>query len=488
MSLTVAEEIELETLYEIDVTYHERRKLWTYFQDTGPTRRELYAKHVEYFKAGATHPARLFCKANRVGGTEGMGCELTYHLTGRYPDWWEGKRFDHPITAWAAGNTNQKTKEIIQAKLFGSEDAASPNIGTGIIPGATLGKFTMRPGIPGAIQTALIHHVSGGDSQLTLKSFEMGHEAFQGNEVHVIWPDELCPLKILAECFIRIAATGRFEGGIIGWTVTPEQGLTDAIQLFMPEGCFPEGDQRGSQHYVVNATWDDVPHLSPEVKAQLLSTIPAYQLDARARGIPTLGAGVVYPIPEDWYLVDPFEIPAHWKRVYGMDVGWNWTAALWMAIDPETGTDYLYHEYKKGHAEPSVHAAAIKAAGDWIPGVIDPAANGRGQKDGAKLLQDYRALGLDVTPASNEVHSSLFNLLERLSTNQLKVFSTLQEWRKEKNFYRRDDQGHIVKTNDHLMDDMRYLNNSGRHMAKQPPVARQQQAPRPRVAGGWGSV
>ena len=98
MSLTVDEECELLVLLEQELHYQQRRKLWTYFPDTGPLRRDLYAKHTAFFKAGATYPFRLFCKANRVGGTEGMGCELTYHLTGQYPDWWEGSSLYCAIT------------------------------------------------------------------------------------------------------------------------------------------------------------------------------------------------------------------------------------------------------------------------------------------------------------------------------------------------------------------------------------------------------
>ncbi len=38
--------------------------------------------------------------ANRVGKTEGAGgYEMTCHLTGRYPHWWEGRRFSGPVRA-----------------------------------------------------------------------------------------------------------------------------------------------------------------------------------------------------------------------------------------------------------------------------------------------------------------------------------------------------------------------------------------------------
>jgi hypothetical protein len=82
-----------------------------YYPDEGPLRRELYPKHLEFFRAGIEHRERCFLAANRVGKTEGVGgYELTCHLTGEYPDWWEGRTFDHPIEAWAAGDTSQTVR------------------------------------------------------------------------------------------------------------------------------------------------------------------------------------------------------------------------------------------------------------------------------------------------------------------------------------------------------------------------------------------
>src|SRR5690606_16162351 len=68
-----------------------RRKLFTYFPDEGPHRRNLYVQHLEFFRLGASFSTRCFMAANRVGKTEGGGgYETTLHLTGRYPAWWEG--------------------------------------------------------------------------------------------------------------------------------------------------------------------------------------------------------------------------------------------------------------------------------------------------------------------------------------------------------------------------------------------------------------
>jgi len=86
------------------------------FPDQGPFRRELYAKHLECFKLGATKPYRAFMGANGVGKTEGLGgYEDTCHLTGLYPKWWEGKRSNRPVTIWVGGDTNETIRASISA-------------------------------------------------------------------------------------------------------------------------------------------------------------------------------------------------------------------------------------------------------------------------------------------------------------------------------------------------------------------------------------
>jgi hypothetical protein len=222
--------------------------------------------------------------------------------------------------------------------------------------------------------------------------------------------------------------------------------------------------------YVGTCTWDDAPHLSEQAKAELWESIPPYQRDARSKGVPQLGSGAIYPVDERDITVQPFEIPPFWRRSYGMDVGWNRTAAVWQALDEETDTVYLYDEYYRGQAEPAIHAAAIKARGNWIPGVIDPASRGRAQRDGEQLLVTYVTLGLNISVANNAVDAGLYEVWSRLSTGRLKVFSTLQAWFGEYRLYRRDEHGKIVKENDHLMDTTRYLCMSGILLAAQMPV------------------
>lgn len=224
--------------------------------------------------------------------------------------------------------------------------------------------------------------------------------------------------------------------------------------------------------YLVQAGWDDVPHLDEETKAELLSSTPPHLQDARSKGIPSLGAGAIYPIPLSEVVVAPFAIPAYWPVMYALDVGWKRTACLWGALDRSTDTIYCYTEHYRGQAEPSIHATAIKARGVWIPGVIDPAARGRAQKDGEQLMAIYTNLGLRLEPAQNEIEAGIYAVWERLSTGRLKIFSTLQNLQAEYRLYRRDEKGKIVKDFDHLMDCLRYLVMGIHTRAETRPVAR----------------
>lgn len=224
--------------------------------------------------------------------------------------------------------------------------------------------------------------------------------------------------------------------------------------------------------YTVNATWDDVPHLDEKTKAELLESTPPHLRDARTKGIPALGAGAIYPVPLSEVECKPFAIPAFWPRAYALDVGWNKTAAVWGARDPSDDTIYLYAEHYRGQEVPAVHAEAIKARGRWIKGAIDPAARGRQQSDGTKLIETYRALDLNLVEAVNEVEAGLYEVWQRLTTGRLRIFATLQNLKAEYQMYRRDEHGKIIKAHDHLMDAKRYLIMTWAKVASVQPVAK----------------
>ena len=201
----------------------------------------------------------------------------------------------------------------------------------------------------------------------------------------------------------------------------------------------------------VRCTWDDAPHLDEKTKREMYAALEPHLRDARSKGIPTMGAGAIYPIALENIVVDPFKIPAHWPRAYGLDVGWNKTAAVWGAWDPMDETLHLVAEYYMGQKEPAVHAQAIKMRGDWIPGVIDPASDQANQKDGERLLTLYQANGLKLKPADNAREAGIYKVFTLMSQGRLKVFSTLRNWASEFRNYHRDENGRVVKERDHCL-------------------------------------
>lgn len=202
-------------------------KLSTLYPESGPLRRELYSKHLEFFKAGAIHQERAAIAGNRCGKTI-MSCfETAVHLTGLYPKWWEGKRFNHAVEWWAAGETSETTRDILQFELLGPLD----QLGTGMIPkDRIIGDPTRRRGVADAVDTVRVRHVSGGISSLGFKSYDQGREKFQGTAKHGISLDEEPDSSVYFECLARLMTTG----GLMICTFTPLLGMSEIVQLFMP--------------------------------------------------------------------------------------------------------------------------------------------------------------------------------------------------------------------------------------------------------------
>lgn len=232
--------------------------------------------------------------------------------------------------------------------------------------------------------------------------------------------------------------------------------------------------------FLIGADWDDAPHLTDDAKASLLASIPAYQRDARSKGIPQLGAGAIYPIPESDIRVKDFEIPDHWRRGYGMDTGGGAkpTAAAFGALDLDAGVLYITSVYKRAASEPSIHAAAIKerSKGWTQPGVADAAALIMTEHDSEQLVQVYRNLGLDINLPDKSVEAGIQETWDLLSNGRLKVFASCVAWFEEFRMYQRDKHGRIKKQHDHLMDATRYLVRSGRQRMKVKPKKVERQA------------
>lgn len=223
--------------------------------------------------------------ANRVGKSFGAGgYESTLQATGLYPDWWDGRRFDHPVSIWAAGESSKTTRDTIQRILLGDH----LQHGTGLIPADCIISTTPKPGIANGIEDIYIRHVSGGISHIGLKSYEQGPGSFMGTEKHVIWLDEEPPLDVYTECLTRtMIVPGRNAEekitGMVICTFTPLNGLSDVVINFMPEGILPEYDL---DNFMVNINLPDTPHFNKDMIVELKKYMSDKDVTNRIYGLP----------------------------------------------------------------------------------------------------------------------------------------------------------------------------------------------------------
>jgi phage terminase large subunit-like protein len=421
-----------------------------------------YPRAEAFWEAGLKYNFRIFDGANQTAKTYAVGWEVAQHMTGLYRPHWKGKRLKGPSRWWAASDDNKTTRERIQDRLLGDVD----NRGTGLLPNNCIlwDSMVTTEKADTPIPTIRVQHYDqdghpDGISVMSFKSYEQGRVAFQGLPVNV-WGSEEPPLEIVSEWQARTTANDEL---MILIDYTPLSGWTPFITNILPNG-WPgpisgnegwQGPISDSRYMVVQTAWE-VPHITEAKRATLEIDYHPHVRDARLRGIPSLGSGAIYPIPKADWVINDIEIPKHYKKIYGLDVGWNWTAAVWFAVNPDDGTAFVYSEHKMSETEPMGHAEVIRTRGLWIPGVIDSAANGRGQDGGETLIQQYRDLGLQVTNANKSVEAGIYAVWSALKAGQLKVFASCQKTINELENYHRDIKGKIVKVNDHICDALRY--------------------------------
>lgn len=208
------------------------RLLYRLYPDEGPLRRELYVKHLEFFASGVEHQERAFVAGNRTGKSTCVGYETVCHLIGYYPEWWVGRKFNRPTTAWICGVDAKAMRESLQVTLLGAPE----DIGTGLLPRENIiGRPTARAGVPDAFDTLSVRHSSGGVSRATFKTYDQGRESYQGAKIDIILMDEEPPMSIYGEALMRTMATvpGE-ENGAMLCAFTPLLGLSEVVMAFMP--------------------------------------------------------------------------------------------------------------------------------------------------------------------------------------------------------------------------------------------------------------
>lgn len=393
-----------------------------------------------YKSAGVYH--------HNCGKSFSVGAEVSYHLTGLYPDWWDGRRWARPTVVWASGETAEATRDNPQRVLLG----LAGEKGTGSIPADCLGgDYGMASGTADLFDYIKVrHHTNGvfdGWSFLRFKYYAQGRKKWQGPPVDFVWFDEEPPEEIYDEGLARTIATG----GMAAMSFTPLQGMSTVVLRFL-------GKEKTTDRADVNMTIEDAEHISPEERVRIIASFPAHEREARAKGIPTLGSGRIFPVEEDSIKVAAFPIPDHWAQINGIDFGWDHpAAAARLAWDRDADCLYLINAHRAREQTPILFAPSVKAWGDWIPVSWPHDGLQHDKGSGEQLAEQYREAGLNMLPeratwedGSNGVEAGVLEMLDRMQTGRFKVFAHLDEFFEEFRLYHRKD-GKIVKEMDDII-------------------------------------
>lgn len=406
-----------------------------------------YAKQLEFHALSAAIRERLLMAANQVGKTYCAGAEIAMHATGRYPDWWKGRRWDRPVIVWVASETMEVSRDAAQRILLGRANER----GTGSIPGDDITMIAPYPNVKDAASMCRVRHVSGGESTIIFKSYDQGRTKFQGDSIDIIWFDEEPTAEIYSEGLTRTNATH----GMALMTFTPLLGMSEVVRRFVSV----ESPDRAT----VRMGIVDAGHYTPEQRERVIASYPEHERKARAEGVPMLGEGAVFPIARSKVEYESFPIPKHWPRICGLDFGWDHpTAAAWLAWDRDADVVYVYDCYAVSRETPVVHSAAIKARGAWIPCAWPHDGLQHDKGSGEQLAQQYRGLGVAMLPdratfadGTNGLEAGVMDMLERMQTGRLKFASHLNPLWDEFLTYHRDN-GRIVKEHDDILSAVRY--------------------------------
>jgi phage terminase large subunit-like protein len=432
-----------------------------------------YPKQEIFHTLGATKRERLLRAGNQNGKSYCVGSEAAFHLTGEYPEWWEGRRWDRPTIVWASGETGEATRDNPQRVLLGLPGEE----GTGAIPDRCLGLaedlYGKASGTADLYDYVKVKHKSGGWSMLRFKYYAQGRKKWQGPPVDFVWFDEEPPEDIYDEGLARTIATG----GMAAMSFTPLLGMSNVVRRFLKDPT-PERAE-------VNMTIEDAEHIPDDEKQRIIASFPAHERDARAKGVPILGSGRIFPVADELVEEDVIQIPDHWPRLAGIDFGWDHpTAAVWAAWDRDTDTIHLYDAYRVSEQPVAVHAAAVNTRGKWIPVSWPHDGLQHDKGSGIELAKQYREHGVNMLhemamfPDSEDddtktsrvsVEAGVAEMLDRMITGRLKVAKHLVDWFDEFRLYHRKD-GKIVKEYDDLLSATRYLIMMLRFAATKPVV------------------
>lgn len=411
-----------------------------------------YPTQLAFIEASKDNFEELLSAGNGTGKTE-IGAYVTaMHLTGEYPDWWPGRKWNHPVDVWVCGKTGEALREAAQLKLVGR---LNPDFwGSGMIPLRCLGKREKSRGTADVLDTVEVLHSSGGISHLTFKTYAQEPEDWQGPRLDLVWFDEEPrTVKHYAEALARLMG----RNGLSYMTFTPLAGPTEVVKRFVDD------DEPTRARFEMSM--DEAKHIGDEEKARKWREYLPHERDARYHGRISLGEGAVFEVPETDIMIDiPLgQVPPEWVKLWGIDFGINhpFAAALY-AWDREMDEHYVLATIRMRDAIPLQHVAAMRRVAANVPVAWPRDGMNREKLSGKPLAHAYKELGLQMLsePASlpggsYSKYAAVTEMGIIISSRRWKVNRMCADWFSEYRMYHYRD-GKIVDKDNDLLDATRY--------------------------------
>lgn len=408
-------------------------------------------KGLEFYASGLNARQRLLLGAVRSRKTSLVLKEVSCHLNGIYPNWWNGYRYDRPTRGLVGTVKAEKTRDVLQKYLLegDSQFGLKPFIHKSLIVDKYAGSLR------NSVSKLFVKHISGGYSELKFCSFSEGAAGLQSETFDFAHLDEAPDFDVYQEILYRTAAFGDYRTFVM-LTMWPERGRDELVSFFMNKGAPGECVD---DHFYMHCSWSDNPTMTEDEKKRLRQATPEYLLSAREHGIPVFGTGRVFHFKEEDYTIDDFEVPKHFSFIYGLDPAASSNGTYGMVViahDRDNDISYVIKSYRKSNITISEHHQNIASLIEhWFPGISDPAGGGEDQMTREKYIDYFIRMGLHLKKARKGKGTKETNVTDtiiRIRSGKFKIFKSCTHLLEEFRSYSRDENGRIMKENDHCID------------------------------------
>jgi PBSX family phage terminase large subunit len=276
-----------------------------------------------------------------------------------------------------------------------------------------------------------------------------------GHEYNTIYFNEISQLSYAAvtTAYSRLAMNVPGCRNLFLYDCNPGSPLHWAYKIFIHKKTFLTGEPLAKPELYASMLLnpeDNREHLPEDYISDILDALPERQRARFRDGAWVKAEGVIYDKFDETMILDPEDMPEHFDRLAaGQDFGLNITN---VKIGIAGETVYVLADYGSYNMTTKSFNGELEARG-WFgkdgiyedfPVFCDPA--------GGERIQEIT----NGVKANNSVEAGIDYISAKIERGQFFVSSSCSGVLSEIWDYCRDEEGEIIKMNDHYMDAMRY--------------------------------